>query len=489
MAVHEIAHRIGRLLRNFLVLGAGNYGAMAVALAINAVLTRRLGVEQFGRLALLLTTSQVIALVVANWTQIAIVRFGAREFSADGSVAETFWTRIWIVAPWALAAAGVMLGARHPVASYLTIPPWGLAIVMAHFLAALVLSTVGSIFQAKDEMHRYGTVLFLDKAVMVVLLLALPSAWVREPLLVLALYAASSLAVAIWGLASLGLRSLTPVVFNRHAYRRMLAFSLPLILSSWAGLFGTSWFDLLVMRRYRPLSDLGLYSLGTVLAGVVQQVTVIFSTLLLPQFSVMVARGEHDKIRTLVERLLPYWLLATSVLFSLVLLGADTVIPLIFGRAFQQSARVVALLMLATCALGLFNAFSPLVSAFGSTWALTLICLASGAVNVAMDLALIPRYGITGAAVATVLAYGTSAALILGVVHARLHGGVFSLGLLGLPVVVVCACYLLLDGARFYLFAIPAAVATVCWLVRRFRLFRAEDAAFLRLATYAGEVA
>ena len=34
------------MLRNFLVVGAGNYGAMAISLAINAVLTRRLGVEK-----------------------------------------------------------------------------------------------------------------------------------------------------------------------------------------------------------------------------------------------------------------------------------------------------------------------------------------------------------------------------------------------------------------------------------------------------------
>src|ERR1700687_1467911 len=101
--MREPTHKIARLLRNFLALGIGNYGAMAVALGINAVLTRRLGVEQFGRLALLLMVSQLLSLVTSNWPQFGFVRFGAREFASPGSIAETVWTRVWVAGPWALS--------------------------------------------------------------------------------------------------------------------------------------------------------------------------------------------------------------------------------------------------------------------------------------------------------------------------------------------------------------------------------------------------
>src|SRR5262249_37309672 len=100
----DAARHVGLAVRKFLALGAGNYGAMALSLGINAILTRRLGVEQFGRLALLLTTSQVMALVTANWTQTGLVRFGAREYSATGTVSQTLWARTGVVAPWIAAA-------------------------------------------------------------------------------------------------------------------------------------------------------------------------------------------------------------------------------------------------------------------------------------------------------------------------------------------------------------------------------------------------
>ena len=337
------------------------------------------------------------------------------------------------------------------------------------------LLTIGGVFQARNEMRRYGTVLFLDKTVMALLLLIFDaSPWTRNPLGILAFYAASSTVVAVWGLARLGAAALLPVTFDRGAYRLMFAFSFPLLLSSWVGLFGTNWFDILIIKKYRPLSEVGLYSLGTVLAGVVQQVTIIFSTLLLPQLSVMVDNDELDKIREFVDRALPYWFLATAVLFTVVLLTADPIVPLVFGRAFAPAASVLAILMVATCALALFNAFSPLMSAFGATWALTGIALTSGLVNVALDLILIPSYGIRGAACATVFAYATSAALVLGYVQRRLGRNVFKLALLAVPVVVVCGCFLALDPVTFYLCAVPAACLSVWWLMHRFHLLRGD---------------
>jgi O-antigen/teichoic acid export membrane protein len=472
--------KFGQLVRNFAALGAGSYGAMAVSLVINLVLTRRLGTEQFGRLTLLLMTSQVVSLLVANWTHTALVRFGAREFQSFGSVAEAFWTRVWILAPWVLGAAVVMLLFRERLATFLTIPAWGILVVLGHFLASLALSMVGAVFQAREQMRRYGAALLLDKAAMAVLMLSLPLAWLGDPLFVLGAYAVSTTAVTIWAALSLGRASLTPIVLNRAAYSTMLSFSLPLVISSWAGLFGTPWFDMLIIKAHRPLAELGLYSLGTLVAGVMQQITIVFSTLMLPHFSVLVANGEIERIERFVHRLFPYWLLGTSVLFSVTVLVAVPMVPLLFGRAFEPAVPVVALLMLATCALAFFTAFSPLVSAFGSTGVLTTITLVGGSVNVVVDLLLIPRYGILGAAFASVSAYLVVAVLALRFTQTRLETGLFRLGALALPIVIVCGGFFVFEGARFYLFAIPAASASVLWLIRRFHLFSPEDAGIIR---------
>lgn len=474
------AHDLRRLVKNFLGLGIGNYGALAASLLINALLTRRLGTENFGHLALLLMASQMLSLLAASWTQMGVVRFGAVEFSASGAVSIAMWTRVWIAAPWAAAGALILLIGHSWFAAYLGIPAWGLILVFAHFVVAFVLTTIGAVFQARDQMRRYGVVLFLDKAIMAALLLVVPIAWVPNPLIVVAFYAASSSVAAICGVQLLGWGAVWPMTFDRAMYRQMLVFSLPLILSSWAGLIGGSWFDLPVIKAYRPHADVGLYQLGVTMAGVVQQITVVFSTLLLPQMSVLVAQGEQAKIQTFIDRLLPYWFLLLSILLCLVILTATTIVPLAFGAAFIGSVPVLVWLALATCALALFNAFSPLVVAMGSTWTLTGICLVSGAANVVMDFVLIPRFGIAGSAFATVVSYSVSAALVLAFVRRHVGGRVASLGLLALPVVVMAAGFFVLSGYMFYVVAIPAGIVSLLWLVSHFRLFRAEDAVYLQ---------
>ena len=112
------------------------------------------------------------------------------------------------------------------------------------------------------------------------------------------------------------------------------------------------------------------------------------------------------------------------------------------------------------------------------------IALVSGAVNVALDFAWIPGYGIRGAALATVVAYAVSAALTVVYVQRRLQQNVVRLGVFVLPVVIVCACLAFLDAARFYVIAIPAGAVAVSWLVHYFQLFRGEDATFLKDLRY-----
>jgi O-antigen/teichoic acid export membrane protein len=474
------AEQLNRTSRSFLALGAGNYGAMAISVVTNAILARRLGAEQYGHLALLLMASQVLLLIAVNWSHAGFVRFGALEFASAGTVTEALWVRMGIALPAAGIGAAAMVIGRQPLAAYLGIPPAGVWLLLVHFVAVCALSLVGAVFQARQQMSRYGACLFLDKTAMLLCVVALPAAWTGRALAALACYATSSLLVAIWGVSVVGPRSLRPAWPGRAAYRAMAVFSAPLMLTSWAGFFGTSWFDLMILKQYVPLDVIGKYSLATQLAGVVQQITVIFSTLLLPELSVMVGLRQTARIRALLERLLPYWLLGTSVLFTFVLLSARVGVPLVFGESYRAAAPVLALLMVASCALALYNACAPLVTAYGSTWALAGIAVLASSVNIVLDLLLIPRFGIIGSAVATVITYVAIAVLVVMFVQRRTGGRILRLGWLASPALGACVCFLLLDGFWFYPAALATAAITVFALVAMFQLFRPEDAVFLR---------
>lgn len=195
------------------------------------------------------------------------MRFGAQEFASTGGVAGTMSARLALVLPVAALGAMVVVIGRRPLANYLGIPPAGVWLLLSHFVTICALSLVGAIFQARRQMGRYGVCLLLDKAAMLLSVLVLPAAWARQPMLVLAGYAVCSASVAFWGAATIGRQVLSPVRLGHSAFREMALFSAPLFLTSWAGFFGSSWFDVVILKRYVPLPDLGLYSLAVQLAA------------------------------------------------------------------------------------------------------------------------------------------------------------------------------------------------------------------------------
>src|SRR5205823_473882 len=99
-------------------------------------------------------------------------------------------------------------------------------------------------------------------------------------------------------------------------------------------------------------------------------------------------------------------------------------------------------------------------------------CIGAAAINVLMDFVLVPAYGINGSALATVIAYGTGSALVLGLAQQRLGARVATLGLLTAPVVLVCLAFFGFGGLWFYAVAGTAALVTVVALSRAFGLFR-----------------
>ncbi len=256
-----------------------------------------------------------------------------------------------ITASLLLVAATVVLAAQRPLSMYLGVPEWGLGLLFGHFLLAYILSSLGTVFQARQEMSRYGAVMFFEKAASLALVTLLPASWISHPLTVIGCYAASALLLSAGTVAVLGRKTFLPVVLDSSVSRALLRFSLPFVLTSWVGLFGTNWLDFILLKWSRSVSEVGLYALAAQLAGVIQQVTITFSTLLLSHFSILVGNADERRIRTFLDRVLPYWFLATSVVFSLALVAAVPLLPLVFGEAFAGALPALAILIVASTRL------------------------------------------------------------------------------------------------------------------------------------------
>jgi antigen flippase len=174
--------------------------------------------------------------------------------------------------------------------------------------------------------------------------------------------------------------------------------------------------DLLLVNGIQGSSSAGQYSIAVALASALYVLPVSVSINLFAR----VARGSADRETSLEV----FHLVAVGYLLVCVLAVplAGPAIALMFGPAFHPAISLFLWLLPGIYCLGLLNVIAYHFAANGMPWGLLLVWIPGLAVNLALDIALLPHHGTYVASIASTLAY----AIVL-VLHLRL----FSLDLGG----------------------------------------------------------
>jgi len=153
----------------------------------------------------------------------------------------------------------------------------------------------------------------------------------------------------------------------------------------------------------------GIYAQAFRLLDAINQPAYLFSVLLLPMFSGMLARQETV---TALSKLAFSLLFVMGLTISLsVYFAAPNLMAFLYDDHSASSAPVLQVLLFSSLAFGTTFVFGTLLTAKGDLRLLNKVALVGFVLNVILNLMLIPFYGAIGAAVATVLTQ-TSAALV-----------------------------------------------------------------------------
>jgi O-antigen/teichoic acid export membrane protein len=189
--------------------------------------------------------------------------------------------------------------------------------------------------------------------------------------------------------------------FDRALLRAMNRFGLPLVPTA-LFLWTTNFSDRFFLVKLADAAEVGLYSVGVRIASAMVLLLTAFR-LAWPAFAYSIEDDAEAK-RTYAFVLTYLTVIASWVALGLALL-APWLVDVLATDEFAEASRVVGLLAFAAVAFGAY-----IVIAIGSgrarrtqfNWVVTGV---AAAVNVALNLVLIPPYGMIGAAVATVAAY------------------------------------------------------------------------------------
>jgi O-antigen/teichoic acid export membrane protein len=167
--------------------------------------------------------------------------------------------------------------------------------------------------------------------------------------------------------------------------------------------------DMFMVSALSGAAMLGLYSLAVVLAETVQLATDSLGTALMPRQAVG-SLEDAARLGLLGAR-------ASTIVGSLGAAGwlatASLVVPFVFGEAFRDAVVPLLVLLPGMVALGLQRACGAAIVRAGRPWRLASIHAGSLAINTALNLWWIPLYGPAGAAAASTVSYGASAAAIV----------------------------------------------------------------------------
>ena len=199
--------------------------------------------------------------------------------------------------------------------------------------------------------------------------------------------------------------------------KELFAFSWPLLLVGFSGLI-LEWTDTLMLGYFTTSSDVGIYNAALPTAKLIQTIPAIFAVIFMPVISELFSRGRYEDIKGMYS-IVTKWILSLVIpAFLLMVLFAPSVLRIIFGTEYTEGgASALAILTTGYLFISLFGLTNPILEAYGRTKVIMGCTFFTAAINVVLNLYLIPIYGITGAALATSSSFAVRSFILFAFVY------------------------------------------------------------------------
>jgi O-antigen/teichoic acid export membrane protein len=275
--------------------------------------------------------------------------------------------------------------------------------VLSGILSTAVLLLLAGL-RAEERAAAYSSVVLLQFVVAMVLNIVFVvqlSMGVKGVLLGNLLSHFLSLPVAVWLVSSRAEMSFEP-----RLVRPLLTFGLlvvPGVVTAWINNFS----DRYILNLFGQLDEVAIYGIGYKFGMVIQFLIVWPFQLGWPALAFAISnRPEHkatySRVLTYLTAILGAAVVAMSVL-------SRFVVPVAVGQGYEGAFRVVPYVALGYAFTGIYFCLSPGIHVAGKTRYLPILLGVSASVNIALNFALIPHFGMMGAAAATTLSFLVSA--------------------------------------------------------------------------------
>lgn len=424
------ADAFARILANTgWLLGGKGVGAV-LSLAYLAIVTRTLGVADFGRFALVLSAANVIKALVSFDSWQIVVRYGQPHLTAGNGDALNRVLRFCILIDLASALAGAAVAGAIILlfGPALGLEP-GMGVEVWLFSLLMMITIRSSPTGVLRLFDRFDSAAFAETMIPVGRMIGAVAAWLLMPgitgFLLAWAFAELLCALSYWFLA---LRVGGDRIGNWRAGRALdarrenpgiIGFLTATNLQTSLGSIGQQVAVLIVGGFVGP-AGAGLYRLANQLANSLTKISSLLSRSIFVELSRTSAQGT-EALGALFRRTNRLALVAGAVIIALILTIGHPLLGLIAGADFLPAYPLLLMLGMSACIDLAGVSYRPLLMATNRAGLSLRISFLSTLLLLGLQSALLPIYGTKGAAMANILS-SLAAFTMMGLASRRAVG-------------------------------------------------------------------
>ena len=397
-----LGKELRRLGKHSVIYGLGGLVSRILAVILLPLYTRFLTPADYGKVETLIALTTVIGIVLRMGISSAFFRF---YFDSPEPAARrlVLRTSFWFTMGMATLGLAVGLALSGEISQRLFGSSDSSELVMAAFVglwAGMNYEQLTSLFRVEERSVAFVSASLTNILVTVGATLLLVVVLDKGPIgVIVGNFTGTLLVYAIligYRREQLGLQ------FDRHLLREMNRFGIPLVPTA-LFLWITNFSDRLFLVHLADTTEVGLYSVGVRIASALVLLLTAFR-LAWPAFAYSIEDDREAK--RAYSYVLTYLLFVCCWLSVALGVLAPWLVDLLAPKhSFHRAADAVALLAFAATAYAGYTVVAIGIGRARQTQFNWIVAGAAAAINIALNIILIPPYGMIGAAISTVAAY------------------------------------------------------------------------------------
>lgn len=380
------------------ILSAVSEGSSALLFLFGLLIARAIGPSQYGIFAYALALAGVFALFLDGGLATFLARQGGRNVRR-GQLAARAGIALQITL-FPFLAAGLLVAYFYFAPAFV---PLGVTMLAGLATAARAIkNTLRGLFQSRAHFGTEALVMLVERVALVGLGAAalVYSMTVEQIMAWFCGIKLADLAVALF-VANHIAGPLKPRFRTR--WLKWVAASIAPFFATMALVISYNYFDVLMLGHFRNEVEVGIYAAIYVFFAGLVLVPSAFGNAFLPQMS-KAHDQKTDGLKKAADAALRILLMLSAPVVTVSWLAAGELLQIVFGSEYTSGATGFRILLSSAPFVFLFWFLRGTLVAMGRVRSLLLITAVGLLVNVLLNLILIPRYGLEGACVATLVA-------------------------------------------------------------------------------------